>query len=308
MYNIQVKDFGNGNIQIIKYKNFIRSGSLEIDNIDTDMIHNDIYSDNVDLKAFGLRQINDHLIKKDRNIISLPRLPCEMTNEEYKEYLDKLDWKKCHSRMSNDIRDKKKVYDLARSNMWEWFLTFTFSPEKVNDRTDYKECKDKLKKWLNNVSYKYCNGQLKYLIIPEQHKKIESNGKKAWHFHGLLATTGGLIFEDSGICQDGHKIYNLLNFKLGYTTATIVQSTEKISKYITKYMTKSLGVELAGEHRHLCSRNLNKPIVQKFIGTKDDIEMYLNSLEIVWEQEKEFKCKNIENSMHIYECKEIVAE
>ena len=28
-------------------------------------------------------------------------------------------------------RTRKKVYDYAKSNEWQWFVTFTFSPDKV---------------------------------------------------------------------------------------------------------------------------------------------------------------------------------
>lgn len=40
-------------------------------------------------------------------------------------------------------RTKKKVYDYAKCNEWDWFVTFTFAAEKVN-RYDYEECAKKL--------------------------------------------------------------------------------------------------------------------------------------------------------------------
>ena len=46
---------------------------------------------------------------------------------------------------------------------------------------------------------------------------------KAWHFHGLLANCDNLTFNDSGhIDKRGRIIYNLTNYKLGFSTATKV--------------------------------------------------------------------------------------
>ena len=42
-------------------------------------------------------------------------------------------------------RTKQKVYQYARSNSWDWFVTFTFSDKKVN-RYDYDECTKVLSK------------------------------------------------------------------------------------------------------------------------------------------------------------------
>ena len=42
--------------------------------------------------------------------------------KDYKNHVDEVSIK----------RTKKKVYDYAKSNEWEWFVTFTFSPDKVN--------------------------------------------------------------------------------------------------------------------------------------------------------------------------------
>ena len=44
-----------------------------------------------------------------------------------------------------------------------------------------------------------------------------------------------------------------------FTTATKIESTEKVSNYITKYITKELITMSKGQHRYLYSKNLAKP-------------------------------------------------
>ena len=88
--------------------------------------------------------------------------------KDYKNHVDEVSIK----------RTKKKVYDYAKSNEWEWFVTFTFSPDKVN-RYDYDECTKYLSKWFNNL--KRSSPALSYLVVPEQHKD------GAYHFHGLFS-------------------------------------------------------------------------------------------------------------------------
>jgi len=70
-----------------------------------------------------------------------------------------------------------------------------------------------------------------------------------------------LKFENSGIVKNGKEIYNInkRSFKYGFTTATKIESTEKVSNYITKYITKELITMSKGQHRYLYSKNLAKP-------------------------------------------------
>ena len=57
---------------------------------------------------------------------------------------------KKHSVTSSMNRTKNKIYEIARANRWQWFLTLTFSSEEVG-RYDYNACTKVLSKWLNNI-------------------------------------------------------------------------------------------------------------------------------------------------------------
>ena len=61
--------------------------------------------------------------------------------------------------------------------------------------------------------------------------------------------------------KNGKEIYNInkRSFKYGFATATQIESTEKVSNYITKYITKELITMSKGQHRYLYSKNLAKP-------------------------------------------------
>ena len=70
------------------------------------------------------------------------------------------------------------VYNYSLANDWDWFVTLTFDPQKV-DRYNYSDCAKKLKNFID-VTRRKCPG-LKYLFVPELHKD------GAFHFHGLIA-------------------------------------------------------------------------------------------------------------------------
>ncbi|MDE6318222.1 MAG: hypothetical protein K2M22_00605, partial [Lachnospiraceae bacterium] len=65
-------------------------------------------------------------------------------------------------------------------------------------------------------------------------------------------------------------IYNIMNWKWGFTTATRVYDTERVSSYITKYITKETGLFLKEKHRYYASRNINRARPQYFIVDEED--------------------------------------
>lgn len=155
-------------------------------------------------------------------------------------------------------RTIKAIYDIARSNVWDWFVTFTFNPEKV-DRYDYAACSKKMSNWLHRMQ-KECP-DLKYLIVPEMHKD------GAWHFHGLFANCAGMNFIDSGIRDDkGRMIYNVGKYRFGWTTATIVSDNHCVTSYLCKYVTKDLCAVTMGKKRYWASRNVSRPEVFEYLA------------------------------------------
>lgn len=157
--------------------------------------------------------------------------------------------------LENEKRAKQIVYDLARSNDWDYFITMTFKDSVVN-RFDYDDCCEAVMKYTKYLCKKGC----KWLIVPEQHK----NG--AWHFHGLIAGPVKAVRAANAhtgqplIDKAGREVYNLIDYKAGFTTAVKLDGSPKVATYLTKYYTKDMSIP-KGKKRYWASRNLARPSV-----------------------------------------------
>lgn len=222
----------------------------------------------------------------DRNKI-LWRTTNPFTGEDYEEYLNVLtdeELKQLYL-LSSYKRTKSVIFDLVMSNEWDYFVTFTFNQEVV-DRFDYDDCSSKMKNWLNNVRKLFCP-DVKYIIVPERHK----NG--AWHFHGLFSQLGRLKFYDSGHTDKKNRvIYNLYNYKFGFTTATKIDDNLATCFYILKYISKDMCGLLMNKKRYWCSRNLQRPKVTRN-NVKCTLEEFENSL-----CELEYKKRKVETDFN----------
>lgn len=196
--------------------------------------------------------------------------------------------KRCEARQSErDIRErlrslnssmrrtKQKVYDYARANTWDWFMTWTFSKERVKSRYDYVELSKRMSQWLKDVRKRRAPDMM-YLVVPEYHQD------GAIHFHGLMSDIGELSLIDSGVRDGrGRQIYNVEDFGLGFTTATRVTDSLKAANYISKYITAEMLFLTKDRKRYWVSRNLEKPLESKMIvseGVKQEIiDMYSES-------------------------------
>lgn len=166
----------------------------------------------------------------------------------------------------NISRTRSRIYELAFCNVWEWFFTATLDPAKY-DRTDLEKFHKSLTQWIRDYNKKH-ELQVKFLLIPEQHSDGES-----WHMHGLL---NGLPKEHLHRFQigdrmskklaekvrNGDELYNWIPYaeKFGFCDIEPIKSHEAVSKYITKYISKSLqnSVTELNAHMYYCSRGLNR--------------------------------------------------
>lgn len=150
-------------------------------------------------------------------------------------------------------RSKQMIYGIARANKWDYFLTLTFD-RNIVDSSDYKLVVQKAQKWLNNI-HNRTSPNIKYLIVPELHADGEH-----WHLHGLLADCPELTITDSGHkSKSGLPIYNLQNWKYGFSTVTRVTHNHRVSAYISKYITKELAGSTMGRQRYWASNNALRP-------------------------------------------------
>lgn len=281
-YNLKIIDFGNGNKEVTIYKQPIN-----------------ICDDDIEKINYFNRHHN--------------KLQTELTNEEIEQ-------KEIHSFFSSANRTKNTVYKLARSNRWDYFITLTFDEKKVLDRTDYELLRKKITKWFNYLRERVCP-DIKYILVPEHHKRIEKNGKQAFHFHGLISDCDGLklrLLSDDEVkyydIQASDDVYTIVNYKLGFCTATKVKNNDAVTKYITKYITKALSYELKNKARYLVSKNVNRPTEityfdKKYIepsystytyGLLDDnvhLADVIDLTKIVYKSKKEININGFENTI-----------
>lgn len=163
------------------------------------------------------------------------------------------------NRTDNIKRACDKVFDIAYSNNFEYFVTFTLDQKKIN-RYDVSEITTKLNKWLSN---KVCRNNFKYIIVPEYHKD------KAIHFHGLYS--GDLNEVESGLYyKDGRVIYNCFSWPFGFTRAIRLNGSKySICTYITKYITKDTK-KIFGRY-YLSGGQLNRSVVTDYVNQDYDI-------------------------------------
>lgn len=152
------------------------------------------------------------------------------------------------------IRAKTTIYDLAACNSFEFFATFTFSPDGRVDRYDYDSCVKYFSKWLNNY-------MTHYLVVPEKHKD------GAYHFHALAD------FSKDKLKHLGGGIYKIPSYTLGRSNASRVKDPQKIAKYITKYITKDLMNTVGkGRKTYWSSRDLIRPQVEYNVQIPEDAD------------------------------------
>lgn len=199
----------------------------------------------------------------------------------------------------NLIRRRQNISDLAYANgcvkSWEYFVTLTFDDKFIDDSYSHEKVTKYLTRWLNNQ--KHQNPNMRYLLVPELHK----SGRI--HFHGVFSDVPNwklvpAINPKTGrvVKQKGKVIYNLSNYKLGFTTVSEVENIEAVSHYISKYITKEL-LNLKHKKNVWHSKNLVKPTQTYHLSSEDDIYLYLDNREVSYMQETDK-----ENYNKLYVC------
>lgn len=240
MYNVKVSQYLEST-EIVYYSNVITGHEKEKDSFIVER-DNDIY-ELYSFMAFGTKSQKE--IKEENPL---------------------------HSFYVSYNRTKNKIYNYARDNVWEWFLTFTFDPKKV-DSFNY----DEVVKCMHDFLWymvRTSKTDTKYLIVPEKHK----SGR--YHLHGVFSNMDMSLwkFQYSGhTTKGGLPIYNIGGFPYGFTTATQVQSTTRVSHYISKYITKDMFDSIKNKKRYWSTRNLSSGTHTTMLLTPSELEMLLNS-------------------------------
>lgn len=260
MFNVRVKRYLNTEQIIIYSEPLLNKDSEREDN-------RKVIRETGEVVPHNRRIIHDYfepreIVTEEGNVLQVPyteKIGYILHDEDDEE-----------SRKRSYRRTKQKVYDMVKCNNWEWFFTLTFNPEKV-DSFNYDITTKKLSLWLNNMR-KICP-EMKYLVVPEKHP---TSGR--WHFHGLFANVDEMVFVDSGERDKrGRVIYNVGNYRLGFSTATKISDVAKASSYLCKYITKELCDVTKGKKRYWSSRNVDVPEVTDMLVM--DLQNFIKKLE-----------------------------
>jgi hypothetical protein len=186
-------------------------------------------------------------------------------------------------------RSKQNVRDIIICNDFELFCTFTIA----SDRQDIAKSKTKIQNWFKNQRNR--KGKCHYLAVPELH-----SDKESLHFHIVIKGFTGELKEainpktGKPLKEYGRQIYNIPSFTLGFTKVQMMDnapvSKEKVSSYISKYITKDMP-RFFGKNRYYASKSLIRPqkiynppyyfrqfpISQKFINDYVEIQLFLRT-------------------------------
>lgn len=158
----------------------------------------------------------------------------------------------------NRNQSMERVFDICRNNTFDWFITMTFSEDKMRDRYDY----DEYTKLMGAFTRKLKRWGCEYVIVPELHP---TSG--AIHAHGVVAgqlPTIRAVNPHTGeplVDKFGRPVYNIPIYKYGFTTATRPDNQAAVSHYIAAYISKTVDWLPKGKKCYWASRSLERPVV-----------------------------------------------
>lgn len=237
-YNVKIRSFANDEKQIRVYSSPIYRTANDKPKVELPIYQENPFTGEL-VACTGVKNYDGRLLEYDECVASWKKEKDETEEANEKSIYNSI------------VRTKKVINDYARSNSWDWFVTFTFDKEMVTSRYDREDLSKKIRQWLNNQRKRYAP-DLKYIIVHEYHKDGAS------HFHGLFSDCGNMNFT-YWKTKEGLEIYNISGFNYGFTTASRVQDSGRSANYILKYVTKELCSNVKGKNRYFASNNLYKP-------------------------------------------------
>lgn len=264
IFNVKIIEYANGQVEVRKYSEPIGADKLASVNMTEEQVARRVeIGKNISaIKREGEIEFNPFTEEEER-IQTFEQLEMEKDRAE-KNLRDSIN------------RSKNAVYKLARQSRWKYFITLTFSPQKV-DRSDYSACMKIANEWMHNQRKRYAPN-LKYLFVGEMHSDHVN-----WHVHGLIDDVGDMKFVDSGKRDKcGRVIYNVGSWMSGWSTAVAIEQTDesifKISSYITQYITKDMCMRTKGKRRYFRSQNIDEPIEHIAWLKPSDIDNYIDTV------------------------------
>jgi hypothetical protein len=180
-------------------------------------------------------------------------------------------------------RTRAKIFEIAACNDFEYFVTLTLNKEK-RDRFDLHGFSKDFAQFVRDENKKRCeNEKIKYLLIPEQHQD------GAWHMHGLFM---GLNKNDFVKNEHGYLDWVAYSKRFGFFSCSKIKSRLACSKYITKYVSKSIDKATpleCGAHSFYASKGLKRKevvfyreVCNNFIVNQNNFDFENEYVKIKW--------------------------
>lgn len=193
------------------------------------------------IQSNGLYDYNVLIIKKYGEVYKLIKMvACKKAGLENRDIInnESYDYK-----LDNSIaRSRSKIKEYALCNDWRYFVTLTIDKRKY-DRYNLNLYIKDLSRFILNYN-RYCNDdeKVKYILIPEEHKD------GAWHMHGLI---NGIKKKDIYKNKNNYLDWKKYSEKFGYMSLAKIKDKNKVSSYITKYISKNMFKTNIEKGRHL---------------------------------------------------------
>ena len=239
---------------------------------------------------------NTPILSPDEHI---DRQPVEPDDEEIRAAREK------RNQERNMRRAKKRIFKLARANKWQFWVTLTLDPQKI-DRTNYDRCVKKVRNVIKSAVRRY-GAELRYLIVPDCHED------GCWHFHGLMSGLGDLADSGRRRCMGRHDggelkqakyykteevpagiekvqmVWNWTKFTLGWSTIVELgeEDSAKTSNYLCNdHLFKGMSALPKGRKRYFYSKNLNVPEERELMLRPEEAQELFFSLGDVMTHQK----------------------
>ena len=215
---------------------------------------------------YNIRYFNDDLyrVTKRKRSVSKGAFTTKLPDQVELNEDDEADHARCKA-ASALSRAKCTVRELALCNEFEYFVTLTFSKEKV-DRYQLQPLVKDLMQWIQNynkskreknrrLSLPDHIGLIRYLLVPEFHKD------GAVHLHGCMS--GIRVGPQLPTAPKDWKQYDRwIDFDNRYGLCSVSPIVSQIGSgfYMSKYITKSLAdkSDMLGVHTYYHSRGLGR--------------------------------------------------
>ncbi len=184
------------------------------------------------VKNHGLYEHDISTIKRMGHIIKVANLNAIRINGLEDNHIINVKGAINDSKLDNNIaRAKSRVKEYVLCNKWDYFCTFTISPEKY-DRHNFNLYYTDFSRFLRNYN-RYCTEEekVKYIFIPETHKD------GAWHIHGFIK---GIKDKDIYNNRFGYLSWKQYEERFGFISFDRIKDIEASSNYILKYITKDV--------------------------------------------------------------------